>query len=216
MADLAVMPVYALSEGQLGRAQVIYEGAFSPDLRVPFSELTRTGDTDRTFVAMDGTRPTGIAVVRLLGSVEWSFLRYFAIAGERRGRGLGRRFWQLLQRSLRAEGWPASVIFEVEDPADAAGDEAEWVIRERRISFWAGCGARLLPASGYVLPDYTACGTTEPMLLMAATPAIVPPARGDRLRKLVLAIYTDRYGLAPDDPLVSRALASIGDDALSR
>jgi hypothetical protein len=29
------------------------------------------------------------------------------------------------------------------------------------------------------------------------------------LRSLVLAIYTDRYGMAPDDPLVARALASI-------
>jgi len=36
----------------------------------------------------------------LLGSVQWSFLRYFAIAGERRSKGLGRQFWQLLARSL--------------------------------------------------------------------------------------------------------------------
>lgn len=209
MAGLLVSGVDTLSEEQRSRVQAIYEGAFSPDLRVPFSDLTRRDDADQTFVAMEGMAPVGVAALRLLGSVEWSFLRYFAITGERRSQGLGRQFWQLLRESLREEAWPTRVILEVEDPGDAAGNEAERVIRQRRISFWSSCGARLLPAPGYVLPDYTASGTTEPMLLMASAPATVPSIQGDLLRKLVLAIYTDRYGMAPDDPLVSRALASI-------
>ena len=209
MAGLVVKSVDTLSEEQLARTQVIYEGAFSQDLRVPFSELTRHDHADLTLVAMDGSAPAGVAALRRLGSVEWSFLRYFAIAGERRSQGLGRRFWQLLHQSLRDEAWPACVIFEVEDPGEAAGDEAEREIRERRISFWTACGARLLPASEYVLPDYTASGTTEPMLLMAAAPAGMPAVHGDQLRRLVLAIYTDRYGMTSDDPLVARALASI-------
>ena len=209
MAGLVVRPVDTLSEEQLARVQAIYEDAFSPDLRVPFTELTRRSQTDQTFVALEGNAPAGFAALRRLGSVEWSFLRYFAIAGERRSQGLGRQFWQLLHESLRGEAWPMCVIFEVEDPGDAAGDEAERVIRERRISFWTTCGACLLPASGYVLPDYTASGTTEPMLLMAVTPAGVRAVHSEQLRKLVLAIYTDRYGMAPDDPLVARALAAI-------
>jgi hypothetical protein len=209
MAGLVVKPIDALIEGQLTRVQQIYESAFSPHLRVPFSELTRPGRADQTFVAIDGKAPAGLAALRLLGSVQWSFLRYFTIAGDRRSQGLGRQFWQLLPRSLRKEAWPTRIIFEVEDPSEATGDQTERVVRERRISFWTACGARLLPASEYVLPDYTASGATEPALLMAATPATVPDIRGDQLRKLVLAIYTDRYGMAPNDPLVSRALASI-------
>jgi hypothetical protein len=209
MAGLAVKPVDALTDVQLARLQVIYEGAFSQDLRVPFSELTRSGAADQTFVAMEGEVPAGFAALRLLGSVGWSFLRYFAIAGERRSHGLGRQFWQLLHLSLGQADWPACIVFEVEDPGEESVDDAQAVIRERRISFWTACGARLLPAAGYVLPDYTASGMTEPMLLMAATPAAVPSVHGDRLRGLILAIYTDRYGMAPDDPLVSRALASI-------
>jgi hypothetical protein len=209
VAGLVVKSIDTLSEQQITRVQVIYEGAFSPGLRVPFSELIRQGPGDRTFVAMDGEAPAGFAALRLLGSVDWSFLRYFAIAGHRRSQGLGREFWLLLQQSLQRESWPACIIFEVEDPGEAAGDEAEQVIRERRIGFWTACRARLLPASGYVLPDYTGSGGTEPVLLMAATPAAVPAIRGEMLRKLVLAIYTDRYGMAPDDPIVSRALASI-------
>lgn len=209
LAGLVVKPVDTLSEYQLGQLQAIYDGAFSPDLRVPFGELIRPGSADQMLVAMDGKLPAGFAALRLLSSVEWSFLRYFAIAGERRSQGLGRQFWQLLHFSLRNAAWPTRVIFEVEDPAEAAGNEAERVIRERRISFWTACGARLLPVSEYVLPDYTASGITEPMLLMAATPAAVPAVNSDRLRALVMAIYTDRYGMARDDPLITRVLASI-------
>ena len=210
MTGLAITAVDTLSKEQLARVQVIYEGAFSPDLRVPFGDLTRPGRADQTFVALEDRVPAGFAALRRLGSVEWSFLRYFAIADERRSQGLGRRFWRLLHQSLQEQAWPARVIFEVEDPGQAAGDDGERVIRDRRISFWTACGARLLPASGYVLPDYTACGMTEPMLLMAAAPAAAMAAgHRDGLRKLILAIYTDRYGMAPDDPLVTRALASI-------
>jgi len=209
MADLVVKRIEALDEEQLVQVQVIYEEAFSPDLRVPFSELTRPGEADQTFVAMDGTAPAGVAALRLLRSVDWSFLRYFAITGKRRSQGLGRQFWQFLHLALRKEAWPVCIIFEVENPSETNGDKAERVIRQRRINFWTACGARQLPVSGYVLPDYTASGTTEAMLLMAATPAAVSAVQGDQLRKLVRAIYTDRYGLPPNDPLVSRALASI-------
>ncbi len=209
MASLIVKPVDALSEDQLGAVQAIYEGAFSPDLRVPFSELAWPGSADQMLVAMDGQVAAGFAALRRLRSVEWSFLRYFAIAGERRSQGLGSQFWQLVHLSLQNAAWPTRVIFEVEDPAEAAGDDAERVIRERRIRFWTACGARLLPVSEYVLPDYTGSGMTEPMLLMAATLAAGPAVRSDRLQALVMAIYTDRYGMAPDDPLVTRVLASI-------
>lgn len=213
MANLDVKPIEALDEEQHLQVQAIYEEAFSPDLRVPFSELTRPGEADRTFVAMDGKAPAGVAALRLLCSVDWSFLRYFAIAGKRRGQGLGHQFWQLLHQSLRKDAWPECVIFEVEKPSEAHGDKAERMIRERRISFWTACGARLLPVSEYVLPDYTGSGTTEAMLLMAATPVAVPAVQGDQLRKLVRAIYADRYGLRPNDPFVSQAVASVTDGA---
>ena len=207
MAGFVVESIDALSAEQVIRVQVIYEDAFSPDLRVPFSELTEPGNVDRTFVALHGSEPVGFAALRLLGSVQWSFLRYFAIARERRSQGAGRQFWQLLNQSLRTEAWPTRIVFEVEDPDEAADDDAERVIRQRRIDFWTVCGARRLPARGYVLPDYTGSGNTEPMLLMAGPLETTLLVGGDQLRSLILAIYTDRYGLLPSDPLVLRALA---------
>jgi hypothetical protein len=47
--------------------------------------------------------------------------------------------------------WPTRVIFEVEDPPEAAGDEAQRVIRERRLRFWTACGARLDPDDPLVM-----------------------------------------------------------------
>lgn len=209
MASLVLESTGALSERQLAQLRTVYETAFSPNFRVPFTELAEAGDADRTFVALDGPDAVGFAALRLLSSVQWSFLRYFAIAAERRSQGLGRQFWQLLQRSLRQESWPDRIVFEVEIPDEPAADDPERVIRQRRIAFWTVCGARPLPVPGYILPDFTGSGTTEPMLLMSGAPDMTPLPQGDQLRSLVLAIYTDRYCLPPAHPLVSRALASI-------
>jgi len=209
MSNLAVSPIAALDDVRLTQVRAIYEDAFSPELRVTFAELTQAGGIDQTFVALDGAEAVGFAVLRLLTSVRWSFLRYFAIARARRGEGVGRGFWHLVQRSLGEESWPGRVVFEVEDPDEAVSDEAERLIRQRRIAFWRRCGAELLPVHDYVLPDYTESGMTEPMLLMAGGAGASVPA-GDQLRQLVLAIYTDRYRMPADHPLVAGALASIG------
>ena len=80
MASLVLEPAGALSAEQLARVRVIYEDAFGSHLRVPFAELTRAGDVDRTFVALEGPAAVGFAALRRLGSVRWSYLRYFAVA----------------------------------------------------------------------------------------------------------------------------------------
>lgn len=211
MAGLVLRHAATLSEQQLASVRAIYEDAFAADLRVPFGELSQPGDADQMFVALEGTMPAGFAALRVLGLVDWTFLRYLAIGRERKSQGLGREFWELLRVALGNEAWPPRTVFEVEDPGEAGDDQAERVIRERRVRFWTACGARLLPAPDYVLPDYTASGMTEPMLLMVATAAADTDrlVEGDRLKSLVLAIYTDRYGMSSDDPLVARALASI-------
>jgi hypothetical protein len=146
--------------------------------------------------------PAGFASLRRLDSAGAMFVRYFAVAGARRRQGTGRRLWQLLPGAV--PDWPGRVVFEVEDPADTA-DPAEQQVRRDRIAFWRSCGTELLPVPEYVMPDLTGAGT-EPMLLLAA-----PACAGEQLRRLVQAIYTDRYGLAAADPLVRRALASVPD-----
>ena len=209
MGELEIAAIGTLSPAQLRQVGEIYDEAFPPALRVPFGELINTGELDQMLVALDGSAPTGFASLRMLPSASWTFLRYFAVAAPRRSQGAGRQLWQLVQASLSAAGWPDRIVFEVEDPDEAGEDDAERPVRERRIRFWAGCGARLLPVAGYVLPDYTGSGITEPILLMASDPRDGSAWSPAGLRSLVLAIYTDRYGLVGSDRLVTEALTSI-------
>lgn len=92
MSELEVAPIGALSQGQLQTVREIYEEAFPAALRVPFAELTKTGEADRTFVALDRAGPAGFASLRMLPSASWTFLRYFAVAARRRSQGAGRQF----------------------------------------------------------------------------------------------------------------------------
>jgi hypothetical protein len=72
-----------------------------------------------------------------------------------------------------------------------------------------------LTALGSVDQRYVAMEDAQPvgiaalrLRLMAGGPEAFAPLQGNLLPQPVLAIYTDRYGLSPADPLVSRALAS--------
>ena len=198
-----------LTRRQLDRVTEVYEQAFGPHHRVPFAELAAMGPQDMLVAALDGDEPAGFAALRLLDSVGWTFLRYYGIATRRRGAGLGQRFWRLLRPTVEQAGWPARIVFEVEDPAHAASEEARDVA-VARIAFWARCGCQVLPITGFVMPDITGYSSPEPMLLMAGDPAKDSWSAAE-LADLVLAIYTRRYQLDAEHPTVVAALASIAD-----
>ena len=198
-----------LTPGQFDRVTEIYEQAFAPHHRVPFAQLAATGPADMLVVALEAGEPVGFAALRLLDAAGWTFLRYFGIAAERRGAGLGQRFWRRLLPSVQQAGWPARIAFEVEDPGHAAAADAR-AVAVARIAFWTRCGCQVLPVTGFVMPDITGHSSPEPMLLMAGDPA------GDswtaaELGDLVRAIYAGRYKFGPEHPMVAAALASIGD-----
>jgi hypothetical protein len=97
----------------------------------------------------------------------------------------------------------------VEHPAAAGLDSAERAVREGRVSFWLSCGTVPLTVPDYVMPAITGTAEPEPMLLMAPA-ATAARTDASELAALVLAIYTQRYGLPSGDPMVRRALASVG------
>jgi hypothetical protein len=207
--DLRVVRSDELSADQQDQVVGIYAQAFPPELRVPFAELANPGPAGLMHVAIEGSEPVGFAASMLLGHTGWIFLRYYGISATRRRRGVGRRFWPLLLTALDCAGWPDRVVFEVEDPGQAGPDEAEKGVRDARIAFWERCGARLLPVDGYVMPDLAGLSAPEPMRLMAydaATGGQLPPGQ---VADLVAALYSCRYGLAGDHPMVLAALTSI-------
>lgn len=209
MGELQVAHSGELSGSELGRVREIYEQAFAPPLRVPFGELTATGPADLFLAALDGGEPVGFAALRLLGPAGWTFLRYYAIAADRRRGGVGQRFWRLVTPAVRAAGWPDRVTLEVEHPAHVT-EPGESEVAEARIAFWTRCGCQLLPVRRYAMPGLTEAARPEPMLLMATDPATAATLDESEIADLIRAIYQHRYGLGPEHPLAAAALASIG------
>jgi hypothetical protein len=209
MNSLVARRAAELNERQIALVNAIYEDAFPAHLRVPFGELATAGPRDSFYVGVDRDAPVGFAAVKLLDSAGWVFLRYFAVDSSRRRERLGRRLWELLTASVAADGWPDQMCFEVEHPAAAGLDSAERAVREGRVSFWLSCGTVPLTVPDYVMPAITGTAEPEPMLLMAPA-ATAARTDASELAALVLAIYTQRYGLPSGDPMVRRALASVG------
>jgi hypothetical protein len=207
--DLRVVRVDELTLDQRDQVAGIYAAAFPPELRVPFAELATPGPSRLMHAAIAGSEPVGFAASMLLGQTGWTFLRYYGISAASRRHGVGLRFWRLLLTALDSAGWPVRLVFEVEDPRHAATDPAEKSVREARIVFWERCGARLLPIDGYVMPDLAGLAAPEPMRLMAYDAASGDQLPAGQVSDLVAALYSCRYGLECDDPMVLAALGSI-------
>ncbi len=211
--QLRLVRAAELSARQLDQLRVVYQQAFPARLRVPLATLAAPAPRDQLLVALADAEPVGFAACRLLPRASWVFLRYFGVAADRRRQRLGIRAWRQLQRAVADSGWPARIAFEVEDPAEVAGDAAERQNRQDRIAFWRNCGAEILPVAGYVMPALTELGEPEPMILMAADPDREVPLAAADLAVLVRAIYTEHYQFAGQDPLVAAAVASVGRDS---
>jgi GNAT superfamily N-acetyltransferase len=205
---LTVQRVSELPAAQVAGVVRIYDQAFPPHLQVPFTELATAGPADDLLVGMSGGSPVAFAAVKLLPDAGWVFLRYFGVVRSLRGQGVGLRFWQQVVPAVRTLGWPHRIAFECEHP-EHAPDADEQRVCTGRIEFWQRCGCFLLPVADYVMPDISGIAEPEPMLLMAWDPGAGGQLTAAETRDLVLALYQRRYRLAPDDPLISRALASI-------
>lgn len=196
-----------LPPGEIGVVREIYESGFSPRERADFGSLLDRCQPGELALALTGPAgPCGFAVLRPLGTTGWMFLRYFVVAAQRRGQGLGGVLWERLTGWLRGSGYTL-LVFDVEDPAEPACPPDEVRTRSRRIAFYQRHGAGLLPVTGYRNP-HLGSGPPGwlPMLLMAAglTESTPPTATEAGLRAVVAAVYRYRWSLAPDHPQVRR------------
>jgi GNAT superfamily N-acetyltransferase len=208
--EYALVPLDTLAPAAVGRVRRIYEDGFAAHLRSDFSALsTEREDGELALVLVGKRQPSGFAMLRPLGGTGMVFLRYFVVDQAVRGQGLGAIMWGTLTSRLRADGY-TTLVFDVEDPAEPGLDEAEALIRSRRIGFYQRLGASLLPVRGYHTP-HTDTDTGEegwvPMLLLAA-PLTEDPV-GDT-EPIVAAVHTYRWELDPGHPRV--ATVRIGDE----
>ncbi|MCU0296182.1 MAG: GNAT family N-acetyltransferase [Candidatus Nanopelagicales bacterium] len=167
-----------------------------------------TADEQLLVLLDDGSRetpPVGLVLVRHLGTTSFSFLRYFVVDAQRRGRGHGSRLWSTLVDELR-KAERTMLLLDVEDPDGRPDDSPERRDDLRRIDFYQRHGAEMLAVRQYAPPDHGQDSEEPRLLLMGAALGEPVPA----LRDAVTAVYRDRYGLDPDHPVVRATLRASG------
>lgn len=177
--------------------------AFPPEQRVPEEDLLagdRAGAAPVEVVRRAGEVAALVAVWPLAPG--WSLLAYIAVDRRLRGGGVGGAVWRGAMGRL-APG--EALLLEIEHPFLPGLDPAAREQRVRRLRFYTRLGARLLRAPGYAAPSADG-GEPIPMLLMAA-PGRRAAMPAEEVRGLIAATHR-LYGMAPDDPLTARALAS--------
>jgi len=199
----------------------VYESSFPLALRAPWEEIEAGRHDEQLLVLVHdetpGAPPVGLVLVRHLGDTTMSFLRYFVIDAERRGSGHGSALWSALVDHLR-QAQRSMLLLDVEDPDGRPEDSPERHDDLRRIDFYRRHGVHMLAVREYAPPDHGQEGEQARLLLMGGcllTPAdegapLGPAPAGPALRLAVTAVYRDRYGLEPDDPVVQATLHSSG------
>jgi GNAT superfamily N-acetyltransferase len=213
MANLRWFSLRDLDDWQRDSVHSMFEEAFPVWEREPFDDLVgrEAAGVATPVVMVDGDQPVGLAVTSCLDSVQWSYLEYFAVVLDRRGKGLGGHLWRAMIRDLAVRDQPSRVVLDVEDPAGVPEGSPEVRLRERRIRFYERQGARLLPVRDYVVPRLDdVAGSQRALLLWAAGADDAQPPGLAELVSLLPAVYAAGYGLEADHPLVLAAVRASG------
>lgn len=221
MTQSALIAFDRLDTAHQAAVRHIYESSFPLGLRAPWQEITTSRPDERLLVLLDDENredpPVGLALVRHLGDSSMSFVRYFVVDAQLRGRGHGSALFAALVATLRDDGC-SMLLLDVEDPDGRPDDSPERRDDLRRIDFYRRQGVHLLAVRGYAPPDHGQEGGQPRLLLMGAMlsepsdeghlqgPAPVGPA----LHDAVVAVYRDRYGLDPDHRVVRDTLRASG------
>ncbi|HEU0316966.1 MAG TPA: GNAT family N-acetyltransferase [Solirubrobacteraceae bacterium] len=209
---LATAELGDLSRAARDRVLEIYEEAFPARERDPFEAVlaaSRAGG-EIALVALEGDRPIGLAFLRRLEAVGCLLLEYFAVAADRRGAGVGRAFWQTAVSALGERDAGSAIVLEVEDPNEPDIDAAQAEQRARRVRFWEQLGARMLRLECFVVPNLGESGVGAMRLMWIGQASGAGEPSGRSLLELIVAVYEEGYGLAPDHALVERALRVLG------
>jgi ribosomal protein S18 acetylase RimI-like enzyme len=195
----------------VGQVRNIYTEAFPPGQRVGFEFLIAAVNTGerRLFTAEAEGEVLGFAISVPLPNTRIHCLEYLAVKRGQRGRGTGSILLRTVVGDLAATENALGLILEVE--SDHSGSEAEQGLRRTRIAFYGRNGAHAVDeVPCFSAPDLVDGGTLEMNLMWL--PAGNGPSRlsHPELLACVRGIYTQSYGLPPDDPLIEATLRSVG------
>jgi len=133
---------------------------------------------------------------------------YTAVVPEYRGLGIGSIHRRKLGALLKSE-YPdyLGIFSEIESTREEGVAPQAMKIRVRRKAFFMRLG--LIPIDiDYLFPNYVSDGEPlhgELLWVPFQSEQVLPSA----LRTVLLRIYTEGYGLRPDDPLIARMLGSL-------
>lgn len=196
----------------------IYEQSFPEAERDPVeniaASLSRSTDNAeirhlRAF--MDQETVVGFTYFTSYREYYLGYLKFIAVRADIRGKGYGPillqdAIQQLRADGIRATGWPyLGLVFEVERP-ETAENEADRLLRERRIEFHRRNGAMMIEEVDYVAPPVSVDQPSLPFHLMVLR--AVPKYRMQRWlrQKAVKALLIEGYGENPESWFVRHAL----------
>ncbi|MCL4344359.1 MAG: GNAT family N-acetyltransferase [Nitrososphaerota archaeon] len=179
---------------ELEPAMKIYDSSFPPEEKQPLNVKLKNiqSNKERLYVAVT---EEGVAAMALLFTLLDGFdlLDTLAVKREERGKGIGTGFVKYLSSMGR------QLLLEVEDPS--CGERRDQ--KKLRVMFYRKNGGKLLANVRYILPPLSG-GEPTRMILMALTPRST--LNGATVRRMILKIYTELYGLHAENALVQQTL----------
>lgn len=140
------MEIWRLSEEETAGIYDVYmKQDFPSDELKPLSHILKSAEEGYGFSLgiYEKAELMGYAVFILCEETKCALLDYFAILKERRGGGLGHHAFSLFEPYFQENMPEIEGLYIESERVSAAQDEAQRVVRERRISFYRSCGCEM-------------------------------------------------------------------------
>ena len=211
MPEYQVKKYNLLPDHLAQQVEQIYQASFPPGVRKPFAEIVSalaTGD-EVLYIAVREHQVLGFAVLALLAARSVLFLDTMAVSETARDQGVGSQIFQDILLKAQTDRRITGMILEVEPP-ETAGEEADVLLRERRIEFYRRNGAELVAGSQvYRIPEISGAGSV-PMQLMwmplNSADGVLSPRK---LRQLIILIFAQVYERTREDALLQSILENL-------
>lgn len=120
---------------------------FPPSELKPLSHILRSAQAGFGFTLglYEEDALAGYAVFILCEETNCALLDYFAVLGDKRGKGLGHRALSLFEAYFKENLPEIEGLYIESERISGAEDEQQCLIRKRRIAFYLSCGCEMTP-----------------------------------------------------------------------
>jgi len=199
-AVLEFREVDQIGNKEFREALSIYTASFPLSGRQPIAVIEKRVVTGREkmFVGCSNQQVLFMALIWPLQNTDFVLLDYMATMRAYRNTGIGTRFLRNIFEIIAVD--KKHIIVEVEDPRYADNKQKA----QCRVEFYLRNGAKKMKSVSYILPPLSAGAPTR-MIVMVLSPEnmSIDELPGETVRGLFVQIFTELYGRAMDDSLLS-------------